>query len=125
MNIIYKIMILTLIIFITLEFFLMFFNYEYVKADSFRYEYNSNNLNYSGYKERIDAIKANHSNWKFIIMETGLDWNEVISNEYTGHLGIPSNLIQGKSGGWICSICGSKVYDTGNWILYGSKKLVD
>ena len=107
---------LILICLLTLETFLMFFHNGFVKADSFRYEYNSNNLDYPGYKERIDAIKANHPNWKFIIMETGLDWNEVISNEYTGHFGVPSNLIQGKSGGWVCSICGSKVYDTGNWV---------
>ncbi len=111
-----KIITLTIIFFITLEFFLMFFNVSNVRADSFRYEYNSNNLDYPGYKERIDAIKANHPNWKFIIMETGLDWNDVINNEYTGHFGTPSNLIQGKSGGWICSICGSRVYDTGNWM---------
>ena len=110
-----KVINLTIIFFVTLEFFLMFFNTS-VKADSFRYEYNSNNLDYPGYKERIDAIKANHPNWKFIIMETGLDWNDVINNEYTGHFGTPSNLIQGKSGGWICSICGSRVYDTGNWM---------
>ena len=87
-----------------------------IKADSFRYEYNSSNLDYPGYKEKIDAIKKNHPNWKFIIMETGLDFNEVIENEYTGHFETPSNLIQGKSGGWICSICGSRVYDTGEWM---------
>ncbi len=111
-----RIITLTIIFFCTLESFLMFFHRAFVKADSFRYEYNSNNLDYPGYKERIDSIKANHPNWKFIIMETGLDWNEVINNEYKGHFGTPTNLIQGKSGGWICSICGSRVYDTGNWM---------
>lgn len=85
-------------------------------SDSYRYEYNSNKMSYPGYKERIDAIKNAHPNWQFIIMETGLDWNEVIENEYTGHFDTPKNLIQGKSGGWICSICGTRVYDTGEWM---------
>ncbi len=85
-------------------------------SDSYRYEYNSSKMFYLGYKERIDIIKNAHPNWKFIIMETGLDWNDVIENEYTGHFDTPKNLIQGKSGGWICSICGSRVYDTGEWM---------
>ena len=69
-----------------------------VKSDSIRYVYNGS-INYPGYKERIDAIKANHPNWNFIIMETTLDWEDVIENEYTGHHVSPKNLIQGKSGG--------------------------
>lgn len=86
-------------------------------ADSIRYPYYVNdNINYPGYKERIDAIKRNHPSWNFVIMETGLDWNEVIDAEYTGHFETPKNLIQGKSGGWVCSICGSKPYDTGDWM---------
>ena len=48
-------------------------------------------------------------------METGLDFEQVIKAQYTGHLGTPKNLIQGKTGEWICSICGDRVYDTGNW----------
>ena len=86
-----------------------------LKADSIRYEY-TGNLNYPGYKERIEEIKAKHPNWNFVIMETGLDWEDVIRNEYTGHHTSPKNLIQGKSGGWICSICGQEIFDTGNWM---------
>jgi len=87
-----------------------------IQADSsLRYEY-TGNISYAGYKERIDAIKAKHPNWKFVIMETGLDWEEVIENEYVGHHVSPKNLIQGKSGGWICSICGQEIFDTGNWM---------
>lgn len=87
-------------------------------ADSIRYMYDGNNLDiskYSGFKEKIDAIKSNHPNWNFIIMETGLEWEQVIKAEYTGHFETPKNLIQGKNGAWICSICGDRVYDTGNW----------
>ena len=84
-------------------------------ADSIRTAYN-NDIEYPGYKERIDVIKKNHPNWNFIIMKTTLDWNDVIANEYTGHHDSPKNLIQGKSKGWICSICGEEVYDTGDWM---------
>ncbi len=85
------------------------------KSDSYRYNY-AGTVNYPGYKERIDALKVSHPNWNFIIMDTGLDWNDAIANEYTGHHTSPKNLIQGKTGGWICSICGEEVYDTGNWM---------
>ena len=87
-------------------------------AESNRYVYDGSNLDtskYPGFKEKLDTLKANHPNWKFIIMETGLDFEQVIKAEYTGHLDTPKNLIQGKTGEWICSICGDRVYDTGNW----------
>lgn len=87
-------------------------------AESNRYIYDGSNLDtskYPGFKEKLDTLKANHPNWKFIIMETGLDFEQVIKAEYTGHLDTPKNLIQGKTGEWICSICGDRVYDTGNW----------
>ena len=87
-------------------------------AESNRYVYDGSNLDtskYPGFKEKLDTLKANHPNWKFIIMETGLDFEQVIKAQYTGHLDTPKNLIQGKSGEWICLICGDRVYDTGNW----------
>ena len=90
-----------------------------VKADeSYRYTYNGSNIDtnkYPGIKEKIDVIKRNHPNWNFTIMETGLDWNQVIKAEYSGHWGSPLNLIQNRSGAWICSICGDKAYDNGSW----------
>ena len=87
-------------------------------AESKRYVYDGNNLDtskYPGFKEKLDTLKANHPNWNFIIMETGLDFEQVIKAQYTGHLDTPKNLIQGKNGEWICSICGDREYDTGNW----------
>ncbi len=110
-----KIVIILLITLIS-QVILFFKPINVVKADSNRYQYNSGSMRYPGYKDRIDILKAVHPNWNFVIMETGLDWNDVIANEYTGHFDTPSNLIQGKSGGWICSICGSRVYDTGEWM---------
>lgn len=83
-----------------------------------RYTYNGSNLDtnaYPGFKERLDALKKSHPNWTFTIMETGLDWNQVITAETAGHWGSPLNLIQGKSEAWICSTCGDTAYDNGSW----------
>ena len=73
---------------------------------------------YPGIKEGIQTLQNKYPNWKFKILYTGLDWNEVIANEYTGHGRSPLNLIYKKAnyqGAWICSICGDKSYDNGNW----------
>ncbi len=89
-----------------------------VKADSNRYTYNNTNLDdtvYPGFKEKIDALKKAHPSWNFVIMETGLDWNQVITAEYAGHWGSPLSLIQGERGSWICPICGTHSYDNGSW----------
>ena len=87
-------------------------------AESYRYTYDGNNLDtnkYPGVKEKIDILKRNHPNWTFTIMETGLEWDQVIKAEYSGHWSSPKNLIQNKSGSWICSICGDHPYDNGSW----------
>lgn len=106
---------------ITILLFFIFYkllNNEVEAAESNRYTYDGNNINegkYPGIKEKIDIIKKNHPNWTFTIMETNLDWNQVIKAEYSGHWGSPRNLVQGKSGSWICSICGDNPYDNGSW----------
>ncbi len=78
-----------------------------------------NTLRYPGIKEAIASLKASHPNWNFKILYTGLDWYEVIQNEYAGHFATPTNLIPANSStynnNWICSICGTKTYDTGDW----------
>ena len=88
-------------------------------ADSYRYTYNGSNLDtgkYPGYKEKIDAIKSAHPNWNVVIMETNLDWNQVIIAESSfSSATSPYSLIQGKSGAWLCSTCGSRTFDTGSW----------
>lgn len=94
------------------------FNINEVKADSNRYTYNGSNIDtnkYPGYKEKIDAIKKAHSNWNIVIMETGLDWNQVVVAESSFGGASPYSLIQGKSGAWVCSSCGTKTYDNGSW----------
>jgi beta-N-acetylglucosaminidase len=74
---------------------------------------------YPGIKEAITSLKVAHPNWNFKLLYTGLDWNDVIQNEYKGHSATPTNLVPANSStynnNWICSICGKQVYDTGEW----------
>ena len=109
-------------ILITILLFFIFdnilFENEVKAAESYRYTYNGGNLDtnkYPGFKEKLDILKKNHPNWTFTIMETGLDFNQVITAEYTGHWDKPKNLIQSASGSWVCSICGDHPYDNGSW----------
>ena len=81
------------------------------------------NSKYPGIKDKIKQLQSKYPNWKFKILYTGLDWNTVIANEFTGHGTSPKNLIQKTSnyqGAWICPICG----DTSHKIYDGSKKLI-
>ena len=80
-----------------------------------------NNLNeskYPGFKEKIKTLQSQYPNWKFKILYTGLDWNAVIANEYTGHGAKPTNLIPNSAnykGAWLCPICKETPYDNGSW----------
>ena len=78
------------------------------------YKKGSNILdNYPGYASLIDNLLEKHPNWTFTILYTGLDWDTVIKNETTVAHG--RNLVQNKSGEWVCSACGNKPYDNGSW----------
>ena len=78
------------------------------------YKKGSNILDdYPGYSDLLDNLLEEHPNWTFTILFTGLDWNTVIRNETTETHG--RNLVQGKSGAWVCSVCGDKAYDNGSW----------
>ncbi|MBO5349467.1 MAG: SH3 domain-containing protein, partial [Clostridia bacterium] len=69
---------------------------------------------YPGYKALIDNLKSKYPNWKFKILYTGLDWNQVIKNETSASHG--RNIVDSsKTGSWICNTCGDKLYDTGRW----------
>ena len=68
---------------------------------------------YPGYSSLIDDLLEEHPNWTFTILFTGLDWDTVIRNETTAAHG--RNLVQNKSGEWVCSVCGNKAYDNGSW----------
>lgn len=70
-------------------------------------------VNYPGYAERIDALKAAHPNWNFTILYTDIDWYEAIRNETTEVHG-RSLVPKDKTGEWLCSVCGD-LYDSGKW----------
>ena len=74
---------------------------------------------YPGIKQMVQELQEKHPNWKFKLLYTGLDWNEVIVNEYVGHGESPRNLVPvGNSftGEWVCESCtANKFYDNGSW----------
>ena len=66
---------------------------------------------YPGYKEAIEKLIAAHPNWNFELLYTGLNFNNAVYGEYSIH---NANLVPASSGSeWICSVCGTKTYDTG------------
>ena len=78
------------------------------------YKKGSNMLDdYPGYAALLDDLLDEHPNWSFTILYTGLDWDTVIKNETTAEHG--RNLVQNKTGEWVCSVCGNKAYDNGSW----------
>lgn len=88
------------------------------------YQTVSNDINsidtskYPGIKEKLDSLKNEHPNWNFKILYTGIDWNEAITYQYTGHGSSPKNLVPDSSsyrGDWVCAYCGDKKYDSGSW----------
>ena len=69
-------------------------------------------------KEKIQELKKQHPKWNFKILYTGIDWNEAIASEYTGHGSSPKNLVPDMTsyaGEWVCSYCGNRTYDSGSW----------
>lgn len=93
-----------------------------VLADSHRFDYNGelNEGKYPGLKAKLDAIKRERPGWKIRIMETGLDWNEVIRREGDGVGRSPRSLVQGKYGEWIVS---NQIYDNGSWRAASDKAI--
>ena len=80
---------------------------------------------YPGYKSLIQTLVKNNPNWTFKLYETGLDWETVINSEYQGHGSSPKNLVPSSySSAWICSICGTRGYDTsGRWYCASRKAI--
>lgn len=80
-----------------------------------KYPYSQESLSsYPGFDNLIKNLQSKHPNWNFTILETGLDWNEVIKNETVASHG--RNLIYyTNNGNWVCSTCGDKLYDSGKW----------
>lgn len=71
---------------------------------------------YPGIKQAIQELKSKHPNWNFKIMYTGLDWADVITNEYSGHRQYAKNQVGYASnykGDWICPLC--RDYSKAGW----------
>lgn len=64
---------------------------------------------YPGYSSMLDQLLADHPEWTFTILFTGLDWDIAVKNE-RAHA---RNLVQNERGEWICSVCGTTEYDSG------------
>ena len=91
---------LILLLVILLNIVFSVFSISNVEATSNRYNYDSSTFNtskYPGYKALLDNLKSAHPKWKITIMDTGLDWEQVITAEKSGD----RSLIQGRSGNWV------------------------
>lgn len=76
---------------------------------------------YLGIKDKLIDLKKANPNWKFTLYYTGIDWDTAVYNEAEGlH---SRSLVQDKNGEWLCSNCGTRVYDKGGWMC-ASKKAV-
>lgn len=115
------ILILFVLIYITVSFTPQTLNVSY--GATYTYTQNSNNLpsnfeqKYPGYISLLQSLVSSHPNWTFKLYETGLNWEATINSEYQGHGSSPKNLVPSNySSAWICSICGTREYDTsGRW----------
>lgn len=76
---------------------------------------------YPGYKDKLLALKKANPTWNFVLYYTNLDWNTALYNETEGYHS--KSLVQGKTGDWLCSKCGTTVYDAGGWMC-ASKQAV-
>ena len=110
-KIIRKVIVLNIIIYICMGLILPSVNL----AAQAKYPYSQGSLSkYPGYEELIRDLQAKHPSWNFTILETGLDWNDVIKNETVAVHG--RNLIYYTyNGGWVCSTCGDRLFDSGRW----------
>lgn len=76
----------------------------------------SDKLNrYPGYMECINNLKAQHPNWNFTILYTGLEWSQVLTMETTAQH-TRSLVYKDRGEAWFCPICGNTPQDNGNWV---------
>ena len=110
-NLLKKVIVLNLILYICIAILVP----TNVFAVQSKYPYSQGSLSsYPGYEGLIQSLQAKYPNWSFTILDTGLDWNDVIKNETVASHG--RNLIYYTySGSWVCSTCGDRAYDSGRW----------
>ena len=67
---------------------------------------------YPGYKSVLQELQKQYPNWKFRLLYTGLNWDDVVEAQYTGHGTSPKSLVYDTyTGEWVCPICGNTKYD--------------
>ncbi len=81
---------------------------------------------YPGFKSALEDVKSRHPNWKIKLYYTGLNWNDVIDAENTGHHESPKSLIYDTySIGWRCPICGDEKFDVSGRYYCASKEAIE
>ncbi len=83
--------------------------------------FNLDNLNaaiYPGYKEALEKLNQSHPTWDFKLLYTGITLDEAVRGECALH---SRNLVPSSySGEWVCSVCGTRLYDSG-WYCASEK----
>jgi len=57
-----------------------------------------NEARYPGYRDRIRALQNQHPNWNFVLLYTGIDWNEAVVGQLQGHGATPTSLFAFSAG---------------------------
>ncbi len=78
---------------------------------------------YPGIKGMIEKIQKEHTNWKFKVLYTGLDWNTVIKEESKHGRNLVGVNQKNYTGDWLCKECedNKKTYSGGNWVCVSSE----
>ena len=73
---------------------------------------------YPGYRDLLDNLQSKHPEWSFKLLYTGISLDEAIRGECALH---SRNLVPSSySGEWVCSACGTRLYDSG-WYCASEK----
>ena len=75
---------------------------------------------YPGIKKMIENLQKEHTNWRFKVLYTGLNWNTVISEESKHGRNVVGINQANYSGDWLCKECKNKTYSGGNWVCVSS-----
>ena len=95
-------------------------NAQKFKFTNLSYIIDINQSKYPSYAESLEKLKASHPNWKFKFLYTGLNFSDAVYGESRVH---SRNLIPTSyAGEWICSSCGTKLYDSG-WYCASEKAI--
>ena len=100
-------------------------NFNYTNEQKFRIcnpnsIINIDDQKYPNYLDSVEKLKRLHPNWKFEFLYTDIKFSDAIWGEARVH---SRNLVETTYGGeWICSSCGTKLYDSG-WYCASEKAI--